>query len=238
LPVNDPKPLAVRRLLTRDSPFSYRCAGCGRCCRDKLIQVNPYEVARLATRLGITTTEVLASCTQDGVWLRREPDGSCCLLRNGRCSVHGDQPLACRLYPLGRRVVAGGREELVELEPHPESEGSYGADGTAHDYLESQGIAEYVAASELYFTVLGRLAAALERRVARGVKLPDLDFGPPGGHYAHAGPLPAWLDMDAMVYSGLGSPDRGRPLTLWQKLEQHVAMLEGIAREVDEEHQS
>ena len=31
-----------------DTRFSYRCTRCNSCCVDKRIQVNPYEIARLA----------------------------------------------------------------------------------------------------------------------------------------------------------------------------------------------
>lgn len=234
--MNDPRSLPVRRWVQRDTPFSFRCAGCGRCCRDKLIQVNPYEVARLAARLGLTTTETLARYTEDGVWLRREADGACCFLLDQRCSVHGDQPLACRLYPLGRRTALDRGEELVELEPHPESEGRYGVDGDVEGYLAGQEIAEYVAASDRYFAVLTRLATALERQLARGAtELSGFDFGPSGERYTHAGPLPSWLDMDAVVYSTEGASEPAAPLGPWQKMQIHIERLERIAHELCEE---
>lgn len=42
--------------LDRDSAFSYRCARCSRCCPRYHIQVNPYEILRLARLLGVSTT--------------------------------------------------------------------------------------------------------------------------------------------------------------------------------------
>lgn len=234
----EPQALPVRRTLDRATPFAYRCAGCGRCCHGKLIQVNPYEVARIARHLGLSTTETIARFTEDGVWLRRTADDACCLLEGRGCSVHGDQPLACRLYPLGRRALPDGSEQLVELEPHPESEGTYGGDGTAEDFLVGQGITEYVAASARYLAVLTRLAAALERRLARHPQeLDGLDLGPAGGRYAHRGPLPGWLDLDAMV---LGAAEPGAPAPVadpWAAMQLHVAMLERIAATSSEEEE-
>ena len=52
--------------LTRSSPFAYQCRACSRCCRGKIIPINPYEVARVAQTLGTTTTEVLARFTGTG----------------------------------------------------------------------------------------------------------------------------------------------------------------------------
>jgi hypothetical protein len=50
----------------RESTFSYSCHSCCRCCYDKTIRVNPYEVARLAQNQAITTTEFLARYTDWG----------------------------------------------------------------------------------------------------------------------------------------------------------------------------
>jgi hypothetical protein len=50
----------------RAKAFGYLCGRCMRCCYHKGIQVNPYEVARLARRLGQTTTEFCATWTRDG----------------------------------------------------------------------------------------------------------------------------------------------------------------------------
>jgi hypothetical protein len=30
--------------MKRDSPFSYACHACNRCCRNKAIRVSPYEI--------------------------------------------------------------------------------------------------------------------------------------------------------------------------------------------------
>lgn len=234
----EPQVLPVRRTLERATPFAYRCAGCGHCCHHKLIQVNPYEVARIARHLGLTTTETLARYTEDGVWLRREADGACCFLAGRGCSVHGDQPLACRLYPLGRRALPDGTEQLVELEPHPRSEGIYGGEGTAEDFLAGQGITEYVAASALYLSVLTRLAAALERRLAEHPEdLGGVDLGPAGGRYPHRGPLPAWLDLDAMVLGAAEPGSPALPADPWAGMQLHVAILERIAATPPEEEE-
>jgi hypothetical protein len=34
--------------MRRDSPFSYACHACNRCCRNKAIRVTPYEILRPA----------------------------------------------------------------------------------------------------------------------------------------------------------------------------------------------
>ena len=138
----------------RSSPFSYQCRACTRCCYGKRIAVNPYELARLSRNLGITTTELIDRHTVDGgTALATRADSSCVFLGPDGCSVHADRPLVCRLYPLGRIVQADGSEQFVENEPHPETEGVYGRDGTVGAYLESQGVAPFIAAADRYYAV-------------------------------------------------------------------------------------
>ena len=105
----------------RESPFAYTCNGCGRCCHDKAIRVGPYEVARIAEALGVTTTHVLDEHVDPDVGaLRQRPDGSCVLLREGRCSVHQGRPLACRLYPeTDLRVRAVNDHATEDASPRP-----------------------------------------------------------------------------------------------------------------------
>jgi Fe-S-cluster containining protein len=73
--------------------------------------VNPWEIARLAAALGVSAAECLARYT-DAAGTRLVFDGpqdkrggaACRLYREGQgCSVHEARPLACRLFPLGRR---------------------------------------------------------------------------------------------------------------------------------------
>nr|WP_295785258.1 YkgJ family cysteine cluster protein [Rhodoferax sp.] len=133
-----PRTWRVHDALDRSSPYSYDCGGCGSCCRDKLIQVNPYEVALLAAQLGLTTTECITQHL-DGIYLRRKPDGRCTFFNEQGCSVHPARPLVCRLYPLGRAVDAVGTESFRHLLPHPQTQGRYGETATVQDWITAQG---------------------------------------------------------------------------------------------------
>jgi Fe-S-cluster containining protein len=140
----------------RNEAFGYACRRCLRCCHDKRIQLNPYEVLRLARRLGQTTTAFRAEYTvgAGGVELERTADGACVFLGRDGCTVHSDRPLVCRLYPLGRITDAAGQEEFRHFEPHPQSDGVYHRDGTIGDYLRAQGAEPFIAASNAYFAWL------------------------------------------------------------------------------------
>jgi hypothetical protein len=213
---------------TRDSAFSYTCNGCSRCCHDKIIHLNPYEVSRLAQHRGIGTSEFLAQYTDAaGTALKRVEDGACVFLTESGCGVHADRPFVCRIYPLSRHISSQGEECFSELAPHPHTEGNYGTAGTVDQYLTTQGAEPYVQAVDRYLDVLGRMATVLQtcigeapgtRREAQrtvdelvhGVK-PD---------------VPSWLDIDRVVRQycdtkGLAVPDD--PST---RMELHVQALD------------
>jgi uncharacterized protein len=145
----------------RRSSFDYQCAGCGRCCHFFQIQVNPYEVLRLARHLGLTTTDFLDRYLADGPYLRRRDDGACVFLEGNRCGVHPARPLACRLYPLVRHISPQDDEGFSTLPPVPESAGRFYTQGTVGAYLRQQGAEEYMAAADRYLRCFRRLDAAL-----------------------------------------------------------------------------
>ena len=150
-------------LATDNTEFSYTCNACSRCCYDKRIMVNPYELARLARNRGVSTTEMIADFTVGGgVALKTQPNGACVFLGPAGCTVHADRPLVCRLYPLGRIVQMDGTVNYIEFEAHPQTEGAYGKDGTISQFLERQGVAPYLAASDRYYAVLIKLSRAFD----------------------------------------------------------------------------
>lgn len=137
----------------RQEAFGYVCRRCLKCCHHKRIQLNPYEVARLARNHGLTTTEFRAAWTEDGggLVLRQTETGACVFLGSEGCTVHPDRPLVCRLYPLGRHVRADGSESFSHVEPHPQSRGEYTNRGTIADFLEEQGAGPFMDAADRYF---------------------------------------------------------------------------------------
>ncbi|MGE4529582.1 MAG: YkgJ family cysteine cluster protein, partial [Rhodospirillaceae bacterium] len=147
-----------------DTPFSYRCNACSRCCHHKIIQISPYEIVRLARGLGLTTTEFIARyTTEGGTVLRRRPedDAACVFLSAQGCSVHPDRPLVCRIYPLGAAISPDGTLAYLQLEPEPGTEGEYGADGTIAGYVAQQGVPQMRVAIAPYKRLYHRVAEIL-----------------------------------------------------------------------------
>jgi uncharacterized protein len=212
--------------LVRESPFSYECKACKRCCTGKRIPVNPYEVARLARHVGLSTTAFLEKHTEvGGAILRRSDDQRCVFLGEGGCSVHSSRPVACRLYPLGRQRASGGEERFAELQPHPQSEGVYGNSGTVADFLESQGVRTYLELADAYGAVLARMLEALARREgyveAQGEAVASLAEAPATGESN-------LLDMDATVTRYCAERGRDVPESVEDKARLHIAAIEAF----------
>lgn len=213
----------------RDDAFSYQCRACGRCCHHKRIPLGPYDILRLARHLGLKTGEFLRRHVErDGPWLSATPDGACMFLDAGRCAVHADRPLACRVYPLGRWVTASGEETFRELRPHPQTEGRYGRDGTVAQYLERQGVAPYVAAADrlqaLFYRLLDALQGVLPRRpelraaAEAALLIPADSDGPPG--------FMEWLDADGVVARYCVDMGRAVPETVEAVLQAYIEAID------------
>ncbi len=153
--------------MNRATPFSYDCKACGKCCRDKVIALAPYDLLKIARAAGVSTREAIARFTlRRGSILKFDAEGACTMLEGVRCGIHEGRPLACQLYPLGIERGADGRgERFVRLEPAPGSLGVYGDDGTVGDFLEAQDVAEFLDANDRYRRLVARMRARIAELV-------------------------------------------------------------------------
>jgi Fe-S-cluster containining protein len=214
--------------LPRDGAFSYQCNACSRCCHNKAIRVGPYEILRLARRLGMTTTEFIEQHTEAGgtvLRMRDENDRACIFLNQQGCSVHPDRPLACRLYPLARWVDPEGNESFGHLTPHPNTEGIYGNSATVADYLDQQGVAPFFAMGDRYGAVYRRMvdvlenldADELERRPNRRKDVEETVAG------IAASP---WIDIDKTVADFCKANGRPVPKDIENAVAIHIEAIE------------
>ncbi len=142
-------------MMEPSSAFSYTCNQCGRCCRDQVITLSPYDVIRIARASGLSTAAAISRYTlRRGSLLKFRADGTCVALDGTRCTIHQGRPLACRLYPLGLQRPEQGAESFTRLEPAPGSLGEFGVDGTVAAFLSGQGVHEYLDAIACYRKLL------------------------------------------------------------------------------------
>jgi Fe-S-cluster containining protein len=208
----------------RDSPFSYECHACSRCCYDKVIQLNPYEVARLARNRSIGTTEFLARFTErSGTALRRTQTGACVFLTPQGCSVHSDRPLVCRLYPLGRKVSADSEETFRQVEPHPQTEGVYGENGTVQDFLDRQGVQPFIEAVDRYVELTGRMVSAVHLAMNNNdVLRTDVQSIVEDAGRQNVGTVPDWFDMDRVLARFCTARHISVPSDMTEKMNLHI----------------
>ena len=190
------------------TPFSYRCTRCNRCCTGKRIQVNPYEIARIARARGVSTAEARERFTLDSV-LRQDDEDRCIFLGEQGCGIHGDRPLVCRLFPLGRVIESGGAVHLVRVDPSW-AHGDFGEAGVVSDFVEAQGAAPFIAAADAYFDWYCR---ARERLAA----------GETGSEESGLSDL---LDIDSQLAAYCGARGMKEPELPEERMRLHLAILD------------
>jgi Fe-S-cluster containining protein len=206
-------------ITTSSSTFGYVCRRCSRCCWHKHIQLNPYEVARLAQAKGQSTGDFRAASTIDGCGtaLQQKEDGSCVFLGPQGCEVHADRPLVCRLYPLAHHVRSDGSEYYTTLEGHPQSEGELTNRGTVTDYVVAQGATPFMDAADGYFRWL---CHAYDRL---GLDLNSLTSDP-----REDGSDVDLLDMDSTIARHCAATGEAEPTDLEDRLQLHLRVLYNI----------
>lgn len=202
----------------RLEPFGYVCHRCSRCCYHKDIQVNPYEVARLARNRGLTTSELRAAWTADGAGsvLAQTETGACVFLGSEGCTVHPDRPLVCRLYPLGRQVSADGTESFSHVKSHPQSRGEFTRSGTIAEFLVMQDTHPFMRAADSYFLWLCAARECLDEAIdgeVANVSAEDENV---------ARDL---LDMDATIARYCAATEIAEPTDIEARRELHLTIL-------------
>lgn len=91
---------ALVRATTDEVWGQFDCTQCGNCCRSLQVVVDRADIARLAARLNLTTSEftrryVKYDETGDGYFAAMP----CPFLKDNLCTVYEDRPTACRDFP-------------------------------------------------------------------------------------------------------------------------------------------
>lgn len=162
--INDPRPSSpvVPIRLSLDDKFQFRChtgiACFNECCRNIDILLTPYDVLRLARRLGLTTREFLAKHADmyemdgqgmPGLKMKTKPETrECQFLTEKGCGVYEDRPAACRYYALGATTMrpkdSPQVEEFYFVVKEPHCLGHYEPQTqTVADYRREQGVEIY-----------------------------------------------------------------------------------------------
>jgi Fe-S-cluster containining protein len=103
-------------ILKPEDKFVFQCQMCGNCCRNRSesIRLTGVDIFHIAKQLEMSMPEAVKKFTTFSIgkdsklpllYLRERLDGSCSLLRKGKCTVQSEKPAVCAIYPLGRMVI-------------------------------------------------------------------------------------------------------------------------------------
>lgn len=160
--------------------FQFTCRECGECCRNRAtpIMLTGLDIFRMAKGLSIDPYEVLARFTSGYIGdvshapvviLRERLDGSCSLLRKGRCTVHDYKPIACAVHPIGRYVNLTTKESGYIRQ----SGGCKGiVDGriwTLDEWLDTWGLKELDSPSLTWNLMAGMVAGVMSQVELKGI---------------------------------------------------------------------
>lgn len=128
------------------------------CCSNIDISLTPYDVLRMKTRLGITSTEFLKDYTVPyemekdgiaGIKFRPIEGGSACrFMKPEGCDIYTDRPTACRYYPVALLSMRKQDESFdrdsyaIVKEDHCKGH-AVNRRITIADYRKEQGLEEY-----------------------------------------------------------------------------------------------
>lgn len=146
------------------------CSRTGTCCHGKFVRLNPWELFSFAKEKKTTTREFRDLYTEFG-GMKLLFDGkpgwkgqaACSLYTDGfGCSVHLGRPLACRLFPLGRKIQSNAVQYIYEGENFPCLDGCPEVvklpQLSVGEYLEGQETDLFEKAQDAYLELMQNLA--------------------------------------------------------------------------------
>ncbi len=149
---------------------------CGHHCPGNRIPLTPYEVARIARGLGVTTGEVIRRYVQEGSGvLAVSGEGHCVFHRTDGCEIDPERPMSCRNFAdptdgAGRFVQRARQYRTILRAWRATREGETGAHP---DPVLSSGELRRHAAPEFGMWIMDVDAMVAERCQERGIPIPD-----------------------------------------------------------------
>ncbi len=98
--------------------LKFRCTQCGNCCKDPLLPLTDSDITRITKHTGEETKDLVRWVDRNGIDMDDEPEafvilrqgkrvmvlkhegGGCRYLgKDDRCTIYGQRPLGCRIFP-------------------------------------------------------------------------------------------------------------------------------------------
>lgn len=156
----------MNNVLKSEDTFTFTCKMCGSCCRNRSepILMSGMDVFRIAQALEIQPMEVLGKYMRGYLGddshvpvyvLKERLDGSCSLLRKGKCMVHSKKPVVCAIHPLGRFFSGEDHDTHYFKQDSVCPQGKQnGKVWTLKEWLDGFGILELDSMSKAWFKLM------------------------------------------------------------------------------------
>jgi Fe-S-cluster containining protein len=136
------------------------CSRKGTCCHGNQVLLNPWELRILALEKGIAPSDFSNNFCD---WGEMSQKKACNLyVDNMGCGVHKGRPLACRLFPLARKIQNNAISYVHEGSTFPCLSGCEVVLNlptiAVETYLKEQEIAQYERAQDAYLEVMQNIA--------------------------------------------------------------------------------
>ncbi|MGE3669852.1 MAG: YkgJ family cysteine cluster protein [Polyangiaceae bacterium] len=114
--------------------LKFRCTGCGNCCKEPLLPLNDVDLSRLVTHTGDSPLRIVKWVTRHEIAMEDEPEafvrlrqgkrvmvlghrgGRCRYLgKDDRCTVYGERPTGCRVFPFDPEFKKDGSLRRLKL---------------------------------------------------------------------------------------------------------------------------
>ena len=161
--------------LKREDTFRFSCKMCGDCCRSRQspILITGPDLFRIAKSLDKPILDVIREYTRGYIGtashvpvvvLKERDDGSCRLMRKGKCTIHHDKPVVCALFPLGRYFDARDRQFHYFLQQNTCRNGTETAETwTLQEWLDEFGIEKHDSMAAAWDKMLEAIATVTHR---------------------------------------------------------------------------
>ena len=163
-----------QNFVSKLSKFRFECTQCGQCCRnikpeDKVL-LTSIDIWRMAKALDKDVPEFIGEycdLVPGGesmlplLVLKDRMDGSCIMLKKGKCSVHEGKPLVCALNPLGRILFLNevtNEQEFRYFLREDDCIGGQGKEQSVQDFLDKIDVEQYDESIKLYKRLGGVLS--------------------------------------------------------------------------------
>lgn len=156
--------------LTLNSILPLTCTRQGTCCHGNLVRLNPWELSKIAKAKGMSALSFQEKYTDKSgtiLLFNGKKDhrnlAACSQFDSSKgCNVHQGRPLACRLFPLGRKIQNEETTYFFEGEKFPCLNGCSEVLNlpklTVETYLGEQETADFEFAQNAYLELMQNLA--------------------------------------------------------------------------------